>query len=86
MSQIRKEILKILSGKSDASFDFIELCNILEYLGFERRIRGSHNIFRKEGVATKINIQKDGSKAKPYQVKQIRNIIIDYNLLDLSNV
>jgi hypothetical protein len=27
-----------------------------------------------------INIQPDGSKAKPYQVKQIREIIVKYKL------
>ena len=86
MSQINKLILKIISGKSDANIDFNELCNLLEYLGFERRIKGSHNIFRKEGVLTKINLQKDGTKAKQYQVRQIRKLIFDYNLMDFDNV
>ena len=27
-----------------------------------------------------INIQPDGNKAKPYQVKQVRNIILKYGL------
>lgn len=46
------------------------------------RIKGSHHIFRMDGVEEKINLQKDGSKAKPYQVKQVRNIILKYRLGD----
>jgi predicted RNA binding protein YcfA (HicA-like mRNA interferase family) len=49
-------------------------------LGFEVRIRGSHHIFRKEGVVEKINLQRAGNKAKPYQVKQVRNVIVKYKL------
>jgi len=44
------------------------------------RINGSHHIFRKAGVEEKINIQKDGNKAKPYQIKQIRKIFLSYHL------
>ncbi len=42
--------------------------------------RGSHHILRKEGVAEKINLQRAGNKAKPYQVKQVRNVIVKYKL------
>ncbi len=73
-------MLKITSGKADANIEFEELCNLLKHLGFEERTKGSHHIFRKESVAEKINIQQDGSKAKPYQVKQVRNIIVKYKL------
>jgi hypothetical protein len=44
------------------------------------RVRGSHHIFRREGVAEKINLQQDGNKAKPYQVRQVRNILVKYKL------
>jgi len=33
-----------------------------------------------EDIAEKPNIQKSGNKAKPYQVKQVRNIILKYKL------
>ena len=49
-------------------------------LGFVERVRGSHHIFRKTGVAERINLQRDGSHAKPYQVRQIRQLIIKYQL------
>ena len=54
----------------------------LERLGFETRIRSSHHMFRKEGVEEKINLQKEHGKAKPYQVRQVRNIILKYKLGD----
>lgn len=79
--KIPKLILTILRGEADNRISFIELCNLLKKLGFIERIKGSHHIFRKEGVIEKINLQKDGSHAKPYQVKQVRNIILKYKLM-----
>ncbi len=80
MGKYEKLLLKIISGKADANIEFEELRNLLKHLGFEERIKGSHHIFRKESVAEKINIQQDGSKAKPYQVKQARNVIVKNKL------
>jgi hypothetical protein len=39
-------------------------------------------IFRKQDVSEKPNLQKSGTEAKPYQVKQIGNLIIKYKLGD----
>jgi hypothetical protein len=72
--------LRILQGKSDANVDFDELCRLLQYLGFEERTRGSHHVFRKHGVRELINLQRDGSKAKVYQVRQVRQVILRYGL------
>ena len=36
--------------------------------------------FRRQGVEEKINSQRDGGKAKPYQVKQVRAVILKYKL------
>ena len=80
MGKYEKLIGEILSGSSDANIRFEDLCNLLQKLGFNMRVKGSHHLFRKEGVAEKINLQREGSKAKPYQVKQVRNIIIKYQL------
>jgi predicted RNA binding protein YcfA (HicA-like mRNA interferase family) len=80
MGKHEKLLLKILSGSSDANIDFEDLCNLLKDFGFEMRVRGSHHIFRKEGVAEKINLQQDGNKAKPYQVRQVRNVLVKYKL------
>lgn len=66
----------ILRGTSDASISFDDLCGLLERLGFERRTRGSHNVFRRPGLAERPNLQRSGSHAKPYQVRQVRDIIV----------
>ncbi|MGH8653959.1 MAG: type II toxin-antitoxin system HicA family toxin [Gammaproteobacteria bacterium] len=45
-------------------------------LGFDARIRGDHHIFTKSGVEEILNLQPQGSRAKLYQVKQVRNVIV----------
>ncbi|MEW6232309.1 MAG: type II toxin-antitoxin system HicA family toxin [Chloroflexota bacterium] len=60
----------------------VKLCQLLRRLGFEERVRGSHHIFTKEGVEEILNLQPKGAKAKPYQVKQVRNVILKYKLGD----
>lgn len=37
-------------------------------------------MFVKPGIEELINLQRDGAKAKPYQVKQVRIIILRYDL------
>ncbi len=49
-------------------------------LGFDERVRGSHHIFTKEGIEEITNLQPIGSRAKAYQVKQVRGIILKYKL------
>jgi predicted RNA binding protein YcfA (HicA-like mRNA interferase family) len=66
----------VLSGTSDASIRFDDLCQLLLNLGFEMRVRGSHHIFRKAGIEEKVNLQREGSEAKPYQVRQVRNVLL----------
>jgi len=80
MSKIEKLILKILRGKSDAHISFDDLRNLLLHLGFQERVRGSHHIFVKEAVEELINLQRDGKSAKPYQVKQVRQILLRYGM------
>jgi hypothetical protein len=55
---------------------------LLHVLGFDERRRGSHRIFTREGVPEIINLQSrpDGT-AKPYQVKQVRTIVLDRGLV-----
>ncbi len=71
---------RILEGRSEANIRFDELRALLLRLGFVERVRGSHHIFRKEGVTERLNLQRDGSKAKPYQVRQVRQVILKYQL------
>ena len=70
----------ILRGRSDANVRFNELRALLRYLGFEERVRGSHHLFNKEGIVEIINLQSRGGHAKPYQVKQVRRLILKYKL------
>ncbi len=71
---------KILSGQSDANVRFEELRSYLLQLDFTERVRGSHHIFRREDVRELINLQRDGSQAKPYQVRQVRQAILRNHL------
>ncbi|MBI4722338.1 MAG: type II toxin-antitoxin system HicA family toxin [Candidatus Stahlbacteria bacterium] len=80
MNPYDKLLARILSGVSDANISFRELCQLLYRLGFDERIRGSHHIFNKDGVEEILNLQPKGSKSKPYQVKQVRKIILKYKL------
>jgi hypothetical protein len=52
----------------------------LRYLGFDERVRSSHHIFTREGVEEILNLQPIGSKAKVYQVKQVRGVILKHGL------
>ncbi len=81
MSRTEKTREKVLMGSSDANIEFGELCNLLAGLGFSERIKGSHHIFVRNGVEEIINIQPKQNKVKPYQVKQVRNIILKYRLV-----
>jgi predicted RNA binding protein YcfA (HicA-like mRNA interferase family) len=80
MTKFDKTLEKVLRGVSDANIDFDDLRQLLDGLGFQERIRGSHHIYTKDGVIEIINLQPKGSKAKPYQVKQVRTLILRYKL------
>ena len=70
----------VLSSASDRNIDFGALCSLLSALGFHERARGSHHIFYRTDVVEIINIQPIGTKAKAYQVRQIRNLVVKYKL------
>jgi hypothetical protein len=80
MNKHDKLLLRILQGRSDANISFDGLCQLLRHLEFEERTRGGHHVFRKSGVEEKVNLQRDGSKAKVYQVRQVRRILLKYDL------
>ena len=56
-----KTLGRVPSGIADAAVRFDDLCHLLERLGFEKRVRGSHHMFRKSGVEEKINPQRAGT-------------------------
>lgn len=80
MSQQEKLMFAILSGTQDKNISFSDLQSVLDRLGFQCRIKGDHFIYTRDGMEEIINIQPIGKMAKPYQVKQVRQIILKYRL------
>ena len=80
MAKSDKLLLRILQGTADANIRFSEMRHLLMQLGFTERIRGDHHIFTRPGVEEILNLQPKGSAAKPYQVKQVRAVILKYRL------
>ena len=78
---VEKTLEKLLRGESDANIRFDEICQLLQAKGFRLRVSGSHHIFTKPRVMERINLQREGSKAKPYQVRQVRRTLAQYKLL-----
>jgi hypothetical protein len=70
----------ILSGRSDKSIKFNDLTHFLLSMEFDVRIKGDHHIFSHQDIDEILNLQPKGSEAKPYQVKQVRNILLKYHL------
>jgi hypothetical protein len=72
------------AGRTDfgpvAGIRFNDLRALLRRLGFAERIKGSHHIFTRERVDEILNLQPKGSMAKPYQVKQVRKVLVHYKL------
>ena len=78
---VENTIEKLLRAESDANIRFNEMCHLLQAKGFRMRISGGHHIFTRAGVMERINLQREGAKAKPYQVRQVRKILAQYKLL-----
>ena len=80
---MRETILdRVLRGTADANIRFDDLRHLLISLKFSERIKGDHHIFTLPGVEEILNIQPRGALAKPYQVKQVRKIIVLYKLVE----
>jgi len=86
MGSHEKLLRRILEGRSDANISFSDLRSLLLHLGFEERTKGSHHIFRRADIESRINVQQQGSKVKPYQVRQVRAVILRYRLGETSDV
>ncbi|EFK05462.1 toxin-antitoxin system, toxin component, HicA family [delta proteobacterium NaphS2] len=80
MAKSEKIYKHILMRRSDANVPFEALCGLLKRLGFDERIKGDHHIFTRDGVEEILNFQPRDGKGKPYQVKQVREIILKYHL------
>ena len=81
MSRPGKTLERVLRGTSDANIAFDDLRGLLRHLGFTERVKGGHHIFSLEGVEEILNLQRrKGGKAKPYQVRQVRDVIVSHGL------
>jgi hypothetical protein len=80
MKRHLKTLRALMSGASDANIRFEALRGLLRACGFTERIRGDHHIFMRSGLAEIVNLQPDGSKAKAYQVRQVRALFERYEL------
>jgi predicted RNA binding protein YcfA (HicA-like mRNA interferase family) len=86
MGRYDKLLLQILCGTSDANIPFDDLRFLLGRLGFTERVRGSHHIFRREGVEARVTLQRSGAQAKAYQVRQVRDVIVRHKLGGVDDV
>jgi len=84
MGRHDKLLAQLLGGRADANVGFEAMCGLLRHLGFEERTRGSHHVFRRSGVEELINLQRDSDKAKVYQVRQVRAVLVRYGLTTIE--
>ncbi|MDQ6617933.1 MAG: type II toxin-antitoxin system HicA family toxin [Actinomycetota bacterium] len=55
---------------------FADAQRLAEALGFELdRVRGSHHIYRHRAIGSRINLQARGGQAKPYQLRQLLDLV-----------
>ena len=76
----KKAYEAVLSGRCDNNMKFRDLQKLILDLGmiFQNQ-EGSHMRYRHPKGAA-VNIQNRKGNAKPYQVKQVRDMIIEYHL------
>ena len=82
VSRSGKILEQILRGTSDANISFSSMRRLLAKLGFQERVKGDHHIFARSEVEEILNLQPRGAKCKPYQVKQVRSVILRYKLAE----
>jgi hypothetical protein len=80
MGKTQRILHAVLGGTADANVAFKDLRNLLKRLGYSERIRGDHFIFTRPDIEEILNLQPLGSKAKAYQVRQVRGVILKYKL------
>jgi len=79
MASVKRVFDAVLAGRG--SINFRDLERLLLRLRFRLdRTRGSHRIYLHPKVSRPLNIQPMGKDAKPYQVRQVRDMIIEFDL------
>ena len=68
--------------RAPQNFRFSEACALTEAFGFRlSRISGSHHIFVHPSIPELINLQEVHGQAKPYQIKQLLQLVERHNLV-----
>ncbi len=72
---------RILKG-DNKNIKFNDACAFVEEIGYSlsRQKGTSHKIYKMKGIQESINLQNKNGDAKPYQINEIRDIIIKYKL------
>jgi predicted RNA binding protein YcfA (HicA-like mRNA interferase family) len=79
MASPKKTLEAVKRGQRAISFG--DLQRLLGKLGFRLdRVSGSHHIYVHPKVTRPMNIQSMGKDAKPYQVRQLRDMIDEFGL------
>jgi predicted RNA binding protein YcfA (HicA-like mRNA interferase family) len=75
----RKILDQAISGSKNIRFD--DIAALAEAFGFyQSRVKGSHHIFAHPAARELVNLQNVKGKAKPYQVRQLLELVARYNL------
>lgn len=70
------ELLKRLADGQLVNVRFADAQRLAEGLGFEfDRVRGSHHIYRHAATGQRLNLQARGGQAKPYQLRQLLELV-----------
>lgn len=82
MSRFSKLKERISEPEAQNNITFDELCYVVQKLGFIHRKKPSgHNVFTKDGIPEIINLQPgQNGKAKRYQVQQVADLVLQYDL------
>ena len=79
MASPPRVLAAVLSGRG--MINFRDLDRLLTRLGFRLdRVSGSHHVYLHPKVTRPLNIQPIGKDAKPYQVRQLRDMIAEFQL------
>jgi predicted RNA binding protein YcfA (HicA-like mRNA interferase family) len=79
MAGPKKTIESVKQGGRNIAFR--DLQGLLEKLGFRlNRVSGSHHIYVHARVPRPMNVQAVGKDAKPYQIRQLKDMIEQFGL------
>ena len=76
---VEKTLEQARAGSKNLRFS--DITRLVEQFGFSlARVKGSHHIFSHPSIPELVNLQSVKGKCKPYQVKQVLDLVDRYNL------